>query len=88
MLVAVEAPRGGASCLVVGVEGQAVQPGGPAPKRLRDESRGLGGGGKQQHVERREERGDQGRGKWGMPGFSVDYGSAMMVAGSYVVGAV
>ena len=45
---AVEAPRkedddeesGG-----VEVEGQAVlQPGGPAPKRLRDESNGLGGG--------------------------------------------
>ena len=53
-----------------------LQPGGPAPKRLRDESKGLGGGGKHQQGKRREQqRGtggeEQGRGRWSMPGFNV-----------------
>ena len=61
------------------VKGQDVlRPGGPAPKRLRGESRGLGGGGKHGTAggEEGQQRGagkqEQGRGKWSMPGFSVD----------------
>ena len=44
-----------------------LQPGGPAPKRLRDESRGLGGGGEHQQGKRRGRQrvarrgGEQGR---------------------------
>ena len=95
LVVAVEAPWKGESDEVSSgeeVEGLvSLQPGGPAPKRLRDENRGLSGRGKQRK-KRGQQRGagkkEQGRGRWSMPGFSADPGSAMMVAGSYVVRAV
>ena len=70
-----------------------LQPGGPTPKRLRDKSWGLGGGGKQQQGKRRRlqkevDRQEQRRGKWCLPGFSVDPGCAVLVADSYVVKSV
>ena len=80
--------------MVGGVEGQAPlqpAPGEAAPKRLRDENKGLGGRGKQGKgggQQRGAGKEEQGRGRWSMPGFSADPGSAVMVAGSYVVRAV
>ena len=73
--------------------GSSLQPGGLAPKRMRVGANGQDGRGKQQQKRgRRRHRGAggqrQGSGKWSMPGFSADPGSAVMVAGNYVVKAV
>ena len=73
----------------------ALHPGGLAPKRLRNETMGQRNQGKQQKrgVDRRRSRGGtgrrgQGHGKWSMPGFSVDPGGGVLVAGRYTVEAV
>ena len=73
--------------------GSPLQPGGPAPKGTRGETRGQDGRGKQQQKRGgRRQRGaggeKQGNGKWSMPGFSTDPGGAVLVAGRYIVKAV
>ena len=69
LLGAVEAPWKGESDEVSRgeeVEEQAsLQPGGPAPKRLKDESRGLGGRGMQQQGKGGGGRDGQGRREFG-----------------------
>ena len=57
---------------------------------MRGGSKGQHGRGKQQQKRREGQQrgasgGRQGSGKWSMPGFNVEPGSAMMVAGNYVV---
>ena len=64
-----------------------------APKRMRDLATDRQGQGKQQQRKGGKGQGGaeqrrQGNGKWGMPGFSVDLGSAVQVAGNYSVKAV
>ena len=67
-----------------------LYPGGLAPKRTRDETRGQEGRSRQQQKggSRRQcgatwkKIGDS---KWCMPGFSVDPGGATLVAGRYTV---
>jgi hypothetical protein len=71
----------------------ALHPGGLAPKRLRNETMGQFNQGRQQKrgVSRRRGgtgRRGQGHGKWSMPGFSVDPGGGVLVAGRYTVEAV
>ena len=71
----------------------ALHPGGLAPKRLRNETMGQFNQGRQQKkgVSRRRGgtgRRGQGHGKWNMPGFSVDPGGGVLVAGRYTVEAV
>ena len=66
---------------------------GVAPKRLRNETMGQNGQGRQQQrgVGRRQGgtgRGGQRYGKWSMPGFVVDPGGGVLVAGRYTVEAV
>ena len=72
-------------------EVEPLRPRGLAPKRLRDRAIEQEGRGKQQ--QRRKGGGKKGAGKeqqskWSMPGFSVNPGSAMQVAGQYSVKAV
>jgi hypothetical protein len=72
-------------------EVEPLRPRGLAPKRLGDRTTEQGGRGKQQ--QRRQGGGKEGAGKkqqskWSMPGFSVNPGSAMQVAGQYSVKAV
>ena len=74
-------------------EENPLHPRGLAPKRMRDLTTGQDGQGEQQ--QRRGSRGrggagkrNQSNGKWCMPGFSVDPGGAVQVAGSYSVKAV
>ena len=70
-----------------------LYPGGLAPKRMRDETRGQGdrgkqhqkGGSRRQGGARGERIGDS---KWCTTGFSVDPGGATLVAGKYIVKAV
>ena len=73
--------------------GSPLYPGGLAPKRMRDVARGQDGRGKQQQKGGSRRQGGaggerQGDSKWSMPGFSVDPGGAVLVAGRYIVKAV
>ena len=66
---------------------------GLAPKRLRNETMGQFNQGRQpkKGVSRRRggtRRRRQGHGKWNMPGFSVDPGGGVLVAGRYTIEAV
>ena len=74
-------------------EAGPLHPRGLAPKRLRNETMGQDGRGKQQQKgkgrgRRGTERKQQGDGKWSMPGFRVDPGGAGLVTGRYAVKAV
>jgi hypothetical protein len=76
-------------------EAGPLNPRGLAPKRLRNETMGQDGRGKQQQKgkgagrgRRGTERKRQGDGKWSMPGFRVDPGGAGLVTGRYAVKAV
>ena len=60
---------------------------------MRDETMGQDGQGKRQHRREGREQGGTGGGgqsnsKWSMPGFSVDPGGAVLVAGRYTMKAV
>ena len=71
----------------------ALHLGGLAPKRLRNETMGQYSQGKQQKKGADRRRGGtrrwgQRHGKWSMPGFSVDPGGGVLVAGRYTVEAV
>ena len=74
-------------------EESPLHPRGLAPKRMRDVIMGQDGRGvQQQRGGSREQEGTGGKGqsngKWSMPGFSVDPGGAVLVAGRYTVKAV
>ena len=74
-------------------EESPLYPGGLAPKRMREETMGQDGRSKQQQGRGSRGQGGTGgrrqsNGKWSMPGFSVDPGGAVLVAGRYTVKAV
>ena len=71
-------------------EESPLYPGGLAPKRMRDMIMGKDVRGEQQQRRGSREQGGTGgrgqsNGKWSMPGFSVDPGGAVLVAGRYTV---
>ena len=65
--------------------GSSLQPGGLAPKRMRDVTSGQKTGSRRQGGAGGKK---QGNGKWSMPGFSADPGGTVLVAGRYIVKAV
>ena len=72
-----------------------LHPRGLAPKRMRDEIIDQDGRGKQQQERRGRGQGgavsrgqSNGNCKWSVPGFSVDPGGEVLVAGRYIVKAV
>ena len=87
--------------MLSGEEGErqaSLQPGGPTPKRMRGESRAGAGWSRQAAAGGEDSEGaaERSRGEGAgarqvehaCPGFSVDSGSAVMIAGSYVVRAI
>ena len=71
----------------------ALHPGVLAPKRLRNETMGQHNQGRQQKKGVGRRRGGTGRrkqrhDKWSMPGFSVDPGGGVLVAGRYTMEAI